>query len=38
MQFASMEFDPSIETYSPEFDDFNYPGVAEWRHPGSTNF
>ncbi|MGY4503992.1 hypothetical protein ACVWYH_007949 [Bradyrhizobium sp. GM24.11] len=38
MQFASTEFDPSIEIYSPELDDFNHPGVAERGHPGSRNF
>jgi hypothetical protein len=38
MHLASTEFDASIEIYSPEFDDFNHPGVAERRQLGSRNF
>ncbi|WFU19908.1 hypothetical protein [Bradyrhizobium sp. CB3481] len=46
MQFASSDIDLLIELEwfrsslngSPDFDDFNHPGVAETRHPGSTNF
>nr|WP_246754583.1 hypothetical protein [Bradyrhizobium diazoefficiens] len=36
MRVASMDFDPSIR--SADLDDFNHRGVAESRHPGSTNF
>lgn len=36
MQVASMDFDLSIR--SADLDDFNHRGVAESRHPGSTNF
>jgi hypothetical protein len=39
MQFASSDIDPLIEIDgSPDFDDFDHPGVAETRHSGSMNF